>query len=86
MKNHFKGLKAKLFGITGAVVAVAAMTVGACAAEDTVMQTALTTGLTAASTSIMGSLASVIPIALGILAAIFGVKYGIRFFKSISKG
>ena len=81
--------KIKKRGRTMAMVGAtaAATMVPAFAADATTdLNGALTTGLQSASSSIMGTLGSVLPIALGILAAIFGVIYGIRFFKSIAKG
>lgn len=47
--------------------------------------TAFTTGLTGLSTSVMGVMASIVPIALGIAGAIFAVKKGMSWFKSLAK-
>ncbi|MGI5978625.1 MAG: hypothetical protein ACOX66_03895 [Oscillospiraceae bacterium] len=80
LKKH--GRTMAMVGATAAATMVPAFAEGA----STDLNAALTTGLQSASSSIMGTLGSVLPIALGILAAIFGVKYGIRFFKSIAKG
>jgi len=79
--------KFKKHGRTMAMVgATAAATVVPAFAESTDLNAAMTTGLQSASSSIMASLGAVLPIAMGILGALFGVKYGIRFFKSIAKG
>lgn len=81
LKKH--GRTMAMVGATAAATMVPAFAEGT---TTTDLNGALTTGLQSASSSIMGTLGSVLPIALGILAAIFGVKYGIRFFKSIAKG
>lgn len=52
--------------------------------ETTVVEI-ITTGLTAVSNDIMAALAAVAPIALGIAGAFLAIRYGMRFFKAISK-
>jgi len=47
--------------------------------------TAFTTGLTSLSTSVMGVIAAIVPIALTIAGAIFAVKKGMSWFKSLAK-
>lgn len=47
--------------------------------------TALTSALTSIKTDALSALASVAPIAIGIMGAFLVWKYGIRFFKSLAK-
>lgn len=82
LKKH--GRVVAMAGATAAATMVPAFAEGTTATAN--LDTALTSGLQTASSSIMGTLGSVLPIALGILAAVFGVKYGIKFFKQIAKG
>jgi len=49
------------------------------------LKDALTTGFTSLSGSILGIAVIVVPVAMGIWAAILGVKYAKKFFSAISK-
>ena len=49
------------------------------------LTTALTTGITSLSASILSMAVIVVPIAMGIWAALLGVKYAKKFFGAISK-
>lgn len=86
MKNKLMAARNKLT-IAATVAAVTAMNaMPALAAEsgDTVSN-ALTTGLTSAKTDIMGYIAVILPIGLAVMGAIWGVKKGIAFFRSVAK-
>lgn len=78
----------KLVGGLLAVVLSLSLSVGAFAADssgslDTV-KTGMVSGLTAASASIMDVLGSILPIALGILAAVLVITIGIRVFRRVT--
>lgn len=78
----------KLVGGLLAVVLSLSLSVGAFATDssgslDTV-KTGMVSGLTAASASIMDVLGSILPIALGILAAVLVITIGIRVFRRIT--
>ena len=49
------------------------------------LQTALTTAFSGISSDVMDVLIIVVPVALGIWAAILAVKYGKKFFGTVSK-
>ena len=86
-RKMFSGSR-KVKSIVTAVAITALMSIPAFAVDTTAadLTTTLQTSLTACASNIMSALAVVLPIGLGIVAAMFGVKYGIKFFKSISKG
>ena len=46
--------------------------------------TALTSGLTTAAADVLSAIATVLPIGLGIFAGFLVVKYGKKFFKTVS--
>lgn len=48
--------------------------------------TALGTAFNGVSANVMDIIEVALPVGVGIVAAIFAIKYGIRFFKSIAKG
>lgn len=78
----------KLAGGLLMVVLSLSLSVGAFATDssgslDTV-KTGMVTGLTAASASIMDVLGSILPIALGILAAVLVITIGIRVFRRVT--
>ncbi len=52
--------------------------------ETTIVEI-VTTALTSVSGDIMDTLAAVAPIALSIAGAFLAIRYGMRFFKAISK-
>lgn len=64
---------------------VMAMMIPAFAAEPD-MNAALATAFTGIKDSVLSTMLTALPIALAIVGSVFGVKYGIRFFKSIAKG
>lgn len=49
------------------------------------MKTALTNAFTAVSDDFMSVVAIALPVALGMVAVTMAVKYGVNFFKSVSK-
>lgn len=53
---------------------------------ETAIQEALSTAFTAVKTDVVSVITTALPIGLGIFAAFFGIKKGIAFFRSISKG
>ena len=53
--------------------------------EDSAISTALQTAFNTMKTDILGYVVVILPIALGILGAILGIRYAIKFFKSTSK-
>lgn len=53
--------------------------------EESAISTALQTAFNTMKTDILGYVVVILPIALGILGAILGIRYAIKFFKSTSK-
>ena len=82
VKNFANNNVAKVLILTGAVVATAE---SFALADTTDPTTAMTTALTTGQTQILGGLAGVAPIAIGICVAFLVYKYGIKFFKGLSK-
>lgn len=54
-------------------------------AESNALQTAFQTGVEAVKTDILGFAGVALPVGLGIMALFMGVRYGIKFFKTVSK-
>lgn len=83
MKKVFGKMYAKI-ALVMAVVSVLA--VGACAEDATMatVTTAMQTGFTDIATQALNVIAIIVPIALGIVAAVFVIKKGIGWFKSLS--
>lgn len=73
--------RVRTLGITA--VAAATMAVSAFAAEGDATA-ALTTAFDGVKTSITTSVLAVLPIGLGIVGLVFGIKYAVKFFKKIS--
>lgn len=48
------------------------------------MESAITTALTAAATDATGVMLKIIPVALGVFAIQWGVRKGVKMFKSVS--
>lgn len=78
----------KLIGGLLAVVLSLSLSVGAFATDSSgsldAVKAGMVSGLTAASTSIMDVLGSILPIALGILAAVLVITIGIRVFRRVT--
>lgn len=91
MKKIFSKVKSvftsKYGAILVAVLSCAAFSASAFAVEDgSAVTTALTTAFQGVASTITSNVLAVLPIALGIVALVFGVKYVVRFFKGIAKG
>jgi len=54
-------------------------------ASTDAMTTAFTTSITGIGTSVQSYAIIAVPVALGIVALFFGVKMGMKFFKSLAK-
>lgn len=54
--------------------------------EASPTETALVTGLTAVKTDVLSIVTAILPIALGIVGVFLAVRFGMKFFKSVSKG
>lgn len=54
-------------------------------AESNALQTAFQTGIEAVKTDILGFAVVALPVGLGIMALFMAVRYGIKFFKTVSK-
>jgi len=54
-------------------------------AEASALETAFQTALTGIQTDIMGYIGIALPVSLAIVAAFFGIKKAIAFFKSTAK-
>ncbi|NLH02399.1 MAG: hypothetical protein GX488_11070 [Clostridiales bacterium] len=75
--------KAKMFVLSTCVMAM--MAIPAFAEESTPdVQSALTTAFNGVKASVTSTVLTALPIALGIFAMVFGIKYAIRFFKKIA--
>ena len=48
------------------------------------VQTALSTAFTQVQTDLMATILTALPIGLGIIGAVFGIKKGIAFFKTLA--
>lgn len=75
--------KAKTLMITGAVVA---MTVVPAFAETADVNTVMASSFNSVKDQVSSGVMTALPIALGIVALTFGIKYVVRFFKSVSRG
>ncbi|MEG1492499.1 MAG: hypothetical protein RR394_09645 [Oscillospiraceae bacterium] len=53
---------------------------------DAAIKTALSTAFGSVKTDVLAVIVTALPIGLAIFAAFFGIKKGISFFRSISKG
>jgi ActR/RegA family two-component response regulator len=84
MKKQMKQFLAVALGLVSSLgLAVVA------SAEDatmTTVTTALSTGFTDIATQALNVIAIIVPIALGIVAAIFVIKKGLGWFKSLARG
>ena len=85
MKNKLK----KLAFVAMSVISVFAMSIVSFALEDettaATTDTVLQTALTGVQSDIVSKLAIVLPIALGIFAIGFGIKWAMKYFRSLSK-
>lgn len=84
MKNTMKNKWTRMY-VSLTTLAVAATPVFASeGAADEQIKTALQTSFTKISTDLMGVIVTALPIGLGIIGAVFGIKKGITFFKTIA--
>ncbi|HFL3824528.1 TPA: hypothetical protein ACG3RV_003784 [Clostridioides difficile] len=83
MKELFSSVKNKSTIVATSALVVACSAVN-CFADDSVA-TSMTTALTAVKTDALSAISAVAPIALAIMGVFLVWKYGIRFFKSVSK-
>ncbi|TLE37811.1 hypothetical protein [Clostridioides difficile] len=83
MKELFSSVKNKSTIVATSALVFSCSAVN-CFADDSVT-TSMTTALTAVKTDALGAISAVAPIALGIMGVFLVWKYGIRFFKSVSK-
>lgn len=72
--------------VTALIAAFGCLTVFAADGETSApdLQSTVTSSFNGISDSIFTYIGIALPIALGIVAAIFGIKFAIRFFKSIA--
>lgn len=90
LKSNFKSSKVGKWLATAAVTAsIACMgVVGAFAAEESGsadLTSAVTESFNTMKGDIMNYILIALPIALGVVAAIFGIKYAVKFFTNMSK-
>lgn len=80
-------VKKLLLSTKGKVLTVStvALTVPTIAFADESTTTAMTTAMSTIKTDALGAIAAVAPIGLGIMGVFLVWRYGIKFFKSISK-
>lgn len=52
--------------------------------EASAIETALQTAFTTMKTDILSYVTTILPIALGIVGAIFAIRWAVKFFKSIA--
>lgn len=88
MKETVKKGWKKVSGIVIAAMALCVSAVQAGAVDATMesVTTSLSTGFTSIATQAMNVIAIIVPIALGIVAAIFVIKRALSWFKSLAKG
>lgn len=84
MKELFSSVKNKSTIVATSALVFACSAVNCFAAEVDVT-TSMTTALTAVKTDALAAISAVAPIALAIMGVFLVWKYGIRFFKSVSK-
>lgn len=86
-RSKFKSSKVGKWLATAAVTAsIACMgVVGAFAAESSDLTSAVTESFNTMKGDIMNYILIALPIALGVVAAIFGIKYAVKFFTNMSK-
>lgn len=88
LKSKFKSSKVVKLLSTVAVAAMIACfgVVGASAAEETSSLTStVTESFNTIKSDILNYILIALPIALGVVAAVFGIKYAIKFFTQMSK-
>jgi hypothetical protein len=54
--------------------------------DTSALQTAFSTAVTSVKSDVFTFMGLALPVALGIVGAIMAVKFGIKFFKSVTKG
>ncbi|MFQ4188612.1 hypothetical protein C3O92_18915 [Clostridioides difficile] len=84
MKELFSSVKNKSTIVATSALVVACSAVNCFAAEGDV-SSSMTTALTTVKTDALAAISAVAPIALSIMGVFLVWKYGIRFFKSVSK-
>lgn len=90
LKEKIKNVwhKSKYAIITGAVTAstalLPAMSASAAETGDSGVRDSLKTGFTSCATDMKGAIGDILPIALGVLAAILVITVGIKIFKKIT--
>ncbi|WP_131009560.1 hypothetical protein [Clostridioides difficile] len=84
MKELFSSVKNKSTIVATSALVVACSAVNCFAAEVDV-SSSMTTALTTVKTDALAAISAVAPIALSIMGVFLVWKYGIRFFKSVSK-
>lgn len=77
--------KAQILCGVGAAVTTLALPIISHAADPDVTSS-MTTAMSGVKTDTLSAIGAVAPIAIGIMGAFLVWKYGIRFFKAISKG
>ncbi|MDN4765985.1 hypothetical protein QYP21_19075 [Clostridioides difficile] len=84
MKELFSSVKNKSTIVATSALVVACSAVNCFAAEGDV-SSSMTTALTTVKTDALAAISAVAPISLSIMGVFLVWKYGIRFFKSVSK-
>ena len=90
LKTKFKNSKVGKYLAAGAVTAsIATLGAFSCFAAEGDTSSSLTSTVTASFNTIKSDILNYIlialPIALGVVAAVFGIKYAIKFFTQMSK-
>lgn len=83
LKDNGRMLAGSMLGAT-TMVATAATTFAA-EGEAVNLSETLKTGLNTAANDLIGYIAVILPIGLTVFAAMFGVKKGMKFFKTIAQ-
>ena len=86
MKKFLKRNKARLVSAVIAAMAVVTATFGASAESATDIDVAglMSSSMSTVSSSIYSVIGTILPIALGILGVTLAIKFGIRYFKSLT--
>lgn len=52
--------------------------------DASAIETALSTAFTAMKTDVLSYITTILPIALGIVGAVFAIRWAVKFFKSVA--
>lgn len=84
MKNTMRNKWTRMYVALTTLAVVATPILASEPSADEQIKTALQTSFTKIASDMMGVVVTALPIGLGIIGAVFGIKKGISFFKTIA--